>query len=331
MQRFDRLLNNPQGPAQIMFSGKAHPADDAGKTYIQHIARVAQMPEYWDKVGFIEDYDMNVARYLVQGVDLWLNNPRRPREASGTSGQKAAMNGVPNLSVLDGWWVEGYHGNNGWVIGEEREYRDHEVQDEADALSLYRALEHDIIPLYFDRGEDGVPHGWVAVAKEAMRSSLWAFSFRRMLAEYCQQLYGPSAHSSARFTAGQFAVARELVAWKLQVSEQWEAVEAVAHGPNESQLTIGEAAPVSANVYLGALRPEHVLVEIVYGEDRGEALARPADVAMALAGSQANGLHLYRGDFEPNHSGALIYGVRVLPYHPAMLNKHEVGLALWAR
>jgi starch phosphorylase len=331
MPRFDRLLNNPEGPAQIMFSGKAHPADDAGKTYIQHIARVAQMPEYWDKVGFIEDYDMNVARYLVQGVDLWLNNPRRPREASGTSGQKAAMNGVPNLSVLDGWWVEGYNGKNGWVVGEEREYRDLDVQDEADALSLYRALEHDIIPLYFDRSEDGVPHGWVAVAKEAMRSSLWAFSFRRMLAEYCQQLYGPAARSSARFSANKFALARELAAWKQQVRAQWDAVEAAAHGPNESQFTIGEAAPVSANVYLGALQPEHVLVEIVYGEDRGETLAQPAGVAMTLVESQTNGRHLYRGDFEPNHTGALIYGVRVLPYHPAMLNKHEMGLALWAR
>ncbi|HSN74202.1 MAG TPA: alpha-glucan family phosphorylase [Anaerolineae bacterium] len=331
MARFDRLLNNPQGPAQVMFSGKAHPADDAGKTYIQHIARVAQMPEYWDKVGFIEDYDMNVARYLVQGVDLWLNNPRRPREASGTSGQKAAMNGVPNLSVLDGWWVEGYNGKNGWVVGEERDYRDLDVQDEADALSLYRTLEHDIIPLYFDRDQDGVPHGWVAVAKEAMHSSLWAFSFRRMLEEYCQQLYGPSAHSSADFAANKFAVARELAAWKQRVRQQWDTVEAAAHGPNESQLTIGEAAPVSADVFLGALQPEHVRVEIVYGEDRGEALARPAGVAMALVESQANGLHLYRGDFEPNHTGALIYGVRVLPYHPAMLNKHELGLVLWAR
>jgi starch phosphorylase len=164
-----------------------------------------------------------------------------------------------------------------------------------------------------------------------MRSSLWAFSFRRMLAEYCQQLYGPAARSSTRFSANDFALARELAAWKQQVRAQWDAVEAAAHGPNKSQFTIGEAAPVSANVYLGALRPEDVLVEIVYGEDRGEALARPADVAMARVDSQANGLHLYRGDFEPHHTGALIYGVRVLPYHPAMLNKHELGLALWAR
>jgi starch phosphorylase len=238
---------------------------------------------------------------------------------------------VPNLSVLDGWWVEGYNGKNGWVIGEEREYRDHDVQDEADALSLYRSLEHDIIPLYFDRGQDGVPHGWVAVAKEAMHSSLWAFSFRRMLVEYCQQLYGPAARSSARFSADTFAVARELAAWKQQVRQQWATVEAAAQGPHESQLTIGEAAPVSANVYLGALAPEQVLVEIVYGEDRGEAMSGPADAAMTLVDRQASGLHLYRGNLDPSRTGALIYGVRVLPYHPAMLNKHEMGLALWAR
>lgn len=330
MERFDRLLNNPAGPAQIMFSGKAHPADDAGKTYIQHIVRVAQMPEYWDKVGFIEDYDMNVARYLVQGVDLWLNNPRRPREASGTSGQKAAMNGVPNLSVLDGWWVEGYNGHNGWVIGEEREYRDYDTQDEADALSLYRSLEHDIIPLYFDRADDGTPHGWVAVAKEAMHSSLWAFSFRRMLEQYCQQLYGPSAISSARFAAGRFAVARDLAAWKQRMHELWAAVGIAARGPNESQYTIGEAAPVTAEVFLGDLQPAEVLVEIVSGEDRGGALARPVDAAMAWVEADAQGIQRYQGYLEPDRTGALVYGVRILPYHPDMLDKHEMALALWA-
>jgi starch phosphorylase len=330
MERFNRLLHSPQGPTQIMFSGKAHPADDAGKAYIQHIVRVAQTPEYWDKVGFIENYDMNVGRYLVQGVDLWLNNPRRPREASGTSGEKAAMNGVPNLSVLDGWWVEGYNGKNGWVIGEEREYRDYEVQDEADALSLYRALEHDIVPLFFDRDDEGVPQGWVAVAKEAMHSSLWAFSFRRMLEEYCQQLYSPAAHGSARAAADQFAAARDLAAWKAKVRQSWPQVNAAAQGPDESQLTIGEAATVSAQVHLGVLRPEDVLVEIVYGGDDGGGLTEPVATAMALVETQANGVLLYRGDFEPNHTGALVYGVRVLPHHPAMLNKHELGLVCWA-
>ncbi len=330
LERFQRLLHHSDQPVQMLFSGKAHPADDAGKTYIQQIVRVAQSPEFWQKVGFIEDYEMNVARYLVQGVDLWLNNPRRPREASGTSGQKAAMNGVPNLSVLDGWWVEGYNGKNGWVVGDEREYRDNDIQDQADALSLYRTLEQEIVPLYFDRDADGVPHGWVAVAKEAMHSSLWAFSFRRMLVEYCEQLYVPAANSNAHYTADGFAVARELATWKQRVTQHWGEVAISAQGPNESQLTIGEAAPVQAQVWLGALKAQDVLVEIVHGEDRGGGLAEPQDVAMTASGKAEKGLLLYTGEVQPQHTGAQIYGVRVLPYHTAMLNKHEMALALWA-
>ena len=330
MERFGRIMANPEQPMQMMFSGKAHPADDAGKTLIQHIVRVAQLPEYWDKIVFIEDYDMNVARYLVQGVDVWLNNPRRPREASGTSGEKAAMNGVPNFSVLDGWWVEGYNGKNGWAIGEDREYRDHDVQDEADALSLYWTLEHDILPLYYDRGADGVPHGWVQVAKEAMASSLWAFSFRRMLDDYCARLYAPAARSSTRFQAKKFAIAHGLAAWKQRVIENWPSVAAAAQGPHESQYTIGETAPVTAQVILGELTPAEVYVEIVYGDEQGGVLAGPKDTAMTLDHTDAQGVHHYVGHFAPDHTGALIYGVRVLPHHPDMLNKHDLALAVWA-
>lgn len=331
MERFSRIINHTDRPVQMMFSGKAHPADDAGKALIQHIVRVAQLPEYWDKIVFIEDYDMNVARYLVQGVDIWLNNPRRPREASGTSGEKAAMNGVPNFSVLDGWWVEGYNGNNGWAIGEDREYRDLEVQDEADALSLYWTLEHDILPLYYDRDQDGVPHGWVQVAKEAMIGSLWAFSFRRMLDDYCSRLYAPAARSSSRFHEKEFATARSLAAWKKHVANCWPAVAAAAQGPHESQYTIGENAPVTAQVLLGELSPDEVLVEIVYGDDQGAGIAGPKSAAMALSHTDTDGVHQYAGHFTPDHTGALIYGVRVLPYHPDLLSKHDLPLAAWAR
>jgi starch phosphorylase len=330
MKRFHSIMTHPERPMQMMFSGKAHPADDAGKTLIQYIVRVAQMPDYWDKVVFIEDYDMNVARYLVQGADIWLNNPRRPREASGTSGEKAAMNGLPNFSVLDGWWVEGYNGKNGWAIGEDREYRDQDVQDEADALSLYWTLEHDILPLYYDRGEDGVPHGWVQVAKEAMVSSLWAFSFRRMLDDYCARLYAPAARSSTRFHAEAFAVARALAAWKRRIVEHWPSVAAAAQGPNESQYTIGETAPVTAQVLLGALSPDDVLVEIVFGDDEGATLSGPRDAVMTLMHTDAEGVHHYAGHFAPDHTGALIYGVRVLPHHPDLVNKHDLSLAVWA-
>jgi starch phosphorylase len=176
-----------------------------------------------------------------------------------------------------------------------------------------------------------VAHGWVAVAKEAMHSSLWAFSFRRMLGEYCQQLYSPATQGSTVMAAGKFTTARQLAAWKATIRKHWDEVEAAAHGPNESQFTIGEAATVTAQVYLGALQPEDVLVEIVFGEDRGGAPAQPVDQAMALVERGANGVCVYRGDFKPGHTGALVYGVRVLPCHPAMLNKHELGLALWAR
>jgi starch phosphorylase len=330
MERFGAIVNHPEQPVQLLFSGKAHPADDAGKALIQHIARVAQMPEYWDKVGFIEDYDMNVARYLVQGVDLWLNNPRRPREASGTSGQKAAMNGNPNCSVLDGWWMEGYNGKNGWAIGEDRGYRDQETQDEADALSLYWTLEHDILPLYYDRDSAGIPHGWIRVAKEAMRSSLWDFNFRRMLQEYTTGLYIPSIHTSVRFQADHFAVCKSLAAWRARVRELWSSISVTAEGPNESQFTIGKKAPVKARVVLGALRPDDVQVEIVYGEDRGGHFALPQAVPMPLTEEIGNGSYRYQGEFAPQQAGALIYGVRILPHHPDMLNKHEMALVAWA-
>ncbi|MCB0002318.1 MAG: alpha-glucan family phosphorylase [Anaerolineae bacterium] len=330
MERFSRILMDPERPVQMVFSGKAHPADDSGKAYIQRIVQVASMPEFWDKIGFIEDYDMNVARYLVQGADVWLNNPRRPREASGTSGQKAAMNGNPNFSVLDGWWVEGYNGKNGWSIGEDRAYRDESVQDEADALSLYWTLEHEIIPLYFDRGADGIPHGWVAVAKEAMRSSLWAFSFRRMLQEYCEQLYVPTAVASTHAIADNFAAARTLAGWKTFIGEHWGEVAVAARGPNEAQTTIGDAVKVTAQVFLGNLKREDVLVEIVHGEQFSTVMSHPHDVRMTYVRTDADSVHHYEGEFEPGQTGAHVYGVRVLPHHAGMLNKHEMALVVWA-
>jgi starch phosphorylase len=330
LDRFGRMLRDEEQPVQIFFSGKAHPADDAGKEYIQAIVNVARMPEYWDRVGFIEDYDMNIARYLVQGVDVWLNNPRRPREASGTSGQKAAMNGNPNLSVLDGWWVEGYNGYNGWAIGEERAYMDETTQDEADAYSLYRLLENEIIPLFYDRDQDGVPHGWVQVAKAAMRTSLWDFSARRMVRDYTTEMYAAAARQGARFQVDDFAVSRQFAAWLRSVEEHWPEVTLVAQGPDETQFTIGADAQVSAQVALGSLKPEDVAVEIVFGEEMGDRPDNPQVAPMSLVKRERGGTYLYQGTFMPRTTGALIYGVRVRPDHPDMLNPHQTRLVTWA-
>jgi starch phosphorylase len=195
IERLKRILNNPWRPVQIIFAGKSHPADLASKHVLHEIYNLAKDRQFRGHVAFVEDYDMRLARYLVQGVDLWLNNPRRGQEASGTSGMKACVNGVPQLSVLDGWWVEGFKGDNGWEIGKPEVSA--EAEDRTDALSLFQLLEEKITPLFYDRDREGIPHGWVRVAKNAIRSITPAFSARRMLKEYTNQMYAAAARENA--------------------------------------------------------------------------------------------------------------------------------------
>lgn len=186
------LINRPGMPVQVIFAGKAHPADEPGKRLIQEVYRQVKRPEFAGRLVFLEDYDVNLARYLIQGVDVWLNTPRRPNEASGTSGQKAAINGVLNFSVLDGWWREGYNGRNGWAIGEDQDHDNSEAQDIADAESLYQTLEEQIIPLYYERSADDLPCEWLGWAKESIRSLAPSFSMRRMVKEYISEMYLPA-------------------------------------------------------------------------------------------------------------------------------------------
>ncbi len=191
LDRLKRLLHDRYRPVQFIFAGKAHPADDGGKRLIQHVYNAAKDPALGGRIAFVEDYDLQVARYLVQGVDVWLNTPRPPREASGTSGQKAAINGIPNLSVLDGWWAEGYNGANGWAIASQEQHSDQAAQDAADADALYRLLEDEVAPLFYKRDADDVPRSWVQVMKEAIRTSAPVFCTRRMVKEYAAQFYIP--------------------------------------------------------------------------------------------------------------------------------------------
>ena len=184
LERLKSIISDNHRPVQIIFAGKAHPADDPGKLLIQNIFNLAKHNQLGGRIAFVEDYDMHMARYLVQGVDVWLNTPRRPREASGTSGQKAALNGIPNLSILDGWWVEGYNGANGWAIGQDGHYDNSDQQDYEDAMSLYQLLEEEVVPLYYGRDRDDIPRGWVSMMRESIRSNAPIYSTRRMLKEY---------------------------------------------------------------------------------------------------------------------------------------------------
>ncbi|HEU5012509.1 MAG TPA: alpha-glucan family phosphorylase [Roseiflexaceae bacterium] len=196
-ERLKAILHHPERPMQIIFSGKAHPADDPGKMFIQQVYQMSQQPGFQGKILFLEEYDMCVARYLVHGVDVWLNTPRRPHEASGTSGQKASLNGIPNLSILDGWWPEAYNGKNGWAIGEEREYANQDEQDWNDSQHLYHLLESDVLPSYFER-VNGVPQRWLSFSKEAIVTCAPVFSTRRMVKEYAERMYMPAAEAVTR-------------------------------------------------------------------------------------------------------------------------------------
>jgi len=191
-ERLAAILNAVERPVQLVFAGKSHPADDVGKHHLQHVYRHALEPQYGGRVAFIDDYDLHVAHFLVQGCDVWLNNPRKPLEASGTSGMKAALNGVPHLSIGDGWWAEGFTGANGWVIDGGAPSDQPDAADAADADALYRLLEEEVVPAFYDRDQSGVPHRWLAIVKESIRTVAPRFSARRMVKEYVERMYAPA-------------------------------------------------------------------------------------------------------------------------------------------
>ena len=330
IDRLHRLMNDTQHPFTIIFAGKAHPADEPGKALIERVYRIARSDAFRGKVIFLGNYDIDMARFLVGGTDLWLNNPIRPHEASGTSGQKAALNGQPNCSILDGWWDEGYNGKNGWAIGEDREYIDENVQAEADSLSLYRLLEEEIIPAYYDRGADGIAHTWVALMKEAIRTCAPAFSMRRMVKEYTTMFYVPAIHNGQQIDQHNYEQARVLAAWKARIMQNWLDMELYIEGKREGQLSLGEGIDVRAWVRAGALTPDDLCVELVYGEASDDVVMPQQALPMSYIKKELDGSLRYELHLQPGESGSIGYGVRVLPSHPALSNKHEMGLVRWA-
>jgi len=330
IERISAILNNPERPVQIIFAGKAHPADEPGKALIEQVYRISRSDAFRGKVIFLENYDIGMARYLVSGTDLWLNNPIRPHEASGTSGQKAALNGQPNCSILDGWWAEGYNGKNGWAIGEEREYHDPDVQAEADSLSLYRLLEEEIVPTYYDRGPDGIPHRWIAIMKEAIRTCAPRFSMRRMVKEYTTRFYVPEIQHGMEIEKNKYEMARVLADWKEKIRQAWPSMEIYVNGRRDGQLSLGEWIEVRAWVRAGKLQPEDLCVELVYGEASDDLVIPRHSLPLEYTRKELDGSFRYEIRLRPDESGSIAYGVRVLPSHPALGGKHEMGLIRWA-
>jgi glycogen phosphorylase len=336
LERLARIVGDKDRPVQIIFAGKAHPRDNPGKELIRQIIHHARRPEFRNRIVFVEDYDMVVGRYLVQGVDVWLNTPRRPHEASGTSGMKATANGALNLSVLDGWWDEGYSPETGWAIGHGEEYEHDQAayQDRVEADALYNLLEKEIIPLFYERGSDGLPRGWIARMKAAMRDHAGVFNTNRMVREYTEACYLPSAQRSERMLAEDLQRAKALAAWKEHVRRQWGnlRIERIWTEQAEGQdLQVGDQLQVQAEVYLGALKPTDVAVQLYYGRVDGEGIIVDGSTLPTLiAQSRGKGRFVFAGAIPCQTSGRHGYALRIVPAHEDLGTAFEMGLLHWA-
>lgn len=328
--RLEKAMNGEGRKVQLVFAGKSHPADQPGKEFIQKVVQWARVEGFTGNVVFIEDYDMNVARHLVHGCDVWLNNPRRPLEASGTSGQKAAANGCLNFSVLDGWWCEGFNDVNGWAIGEEREFADLTEQDDADAMSLYHTLENEIIPLFYDRDANGIPVGWLKRVKDAIATLTPMYSTHRMVQDYANKLYIPAMQHGERLAANNYAVAKQYAEWKGMMSFNWHHVYVEVSPLELDKVQVGEPIDIVARVKTGGLSPSNLNVEIYQGREGKGALRDVEIVPMSMAEQLGDGSFKFKGVFTPKKGGSYIYGVRVVPNHDIQKNKHELGLIRWA-
>jgi starch phosphorylase len=338
-ERLGRILNNPERPVQIVFAGKAHPRDDAGKELIQRIIKLAQQKEFRRRIVFLEDYDTAMARCLVQGSDVWLNTPLRPQEASGTSGMKALPNGVINLSILDGWWDEAWRaadaGNQfvGWAIGRGESYDNAEYQDQVESAALYDLLEHEIVPTFYDRGVDGVPRRWIASMKSSISHLCPAFNMQRVVKQYAADFYVKAHERYQRLTAENSARARALAAWVARIRANWaqvrvERIAALA----AAELAVGSHIQVRAWIRLGAISTDEVAVELYLGRlDSGGEIRDGEAISMQPAGQSPEGLCIFEAAGVPcSRSGLHGYTVRVLPFHADEAKAFLPGIITWA-
>jgi starch phosphorylase len=312
--RLKKLLNDRNRPVQIIIAGKAHPKDHPGKTLIREIVQLSRDSELAQHLVFVEDYSLQVAREMVQGVDLWLNNPRRGEEACGTSGMKAAINGVPNLSILDGWWDEAYEADLGFALGDRDIYEP--GQDEFHASGIYSILENEILPMYFQRGEDGLPLEWLERVKNCIRKISPQFNAQRMIREYMHRLYEPAYAASRQHREHDYAYSRRKAAWAQKVEAAWERVGFADMGPKPQGLLIsGERLSLRVTVELAGLEPDDVRVEALVGAvSPGGALAG-SEVIPLVAGERKGTACVYTCEYRPRQTGRLGYGLRISPNH----------------
>ncbi len=319
-------------PVLFLFAGKAHPADEPGREMIRRVNEVQWMREFEGHVIFVEGYDLRLARRLVSGVDVWLNNPVYPLEASGTSGMKAGFNGAINLSVLDGWWGEGYQGDNGWAIKPASEVLDAQRRDLEESRSLFELLQDRVIPQYYNRGAMGFSPEWVKMAKRSIMTLLPRFNSQRMVGEYLTRFYGPAAARHRQFAQDKHALARALAQWKDRVRRSWHNVSLRALEVPRREAAYGDKLRFSVMVHLDGLEPGDVAVELL-ASSRYEANAAREEASFALRAEGARdpqGDQRYVLELAPELCGKLELRIRAYPFHAALAHRFEMGLMKWA-
>ncbi|NDY41927.1 glycosyltransferase family 1 protein [Dissulfurirhabdus thermomarina] len=330
-ERLAAILNHKDRPVQIVFAGKAHPKDMEGKELIHLVIQMANRPEFRNRLVFIENYDIEVARNLVQGVDVWLNTPRRPNEASGTSGMKVVANGGLNLSILDGWWVEGYQGDNGWAIGAGEEYDDHNYQDDVESRLLYELLENTVVPMFYTRNSQNIPVEWVATIRNSIKSIAPFFNTNRMVEEYANSAYLPKIDTWHNLEKEQWREAKEICTWKKAVQQKWSGVSITdVQLPMEGTPKVGDRLPIRAAVEMDGLSPEEVRVEAYIGRLDAEGnIPEGHALPLLYTGERSERGHLYQGHLLCLSSGRIGLTLRCYPYRKGLSHKFELGLLTW--
>ena len=332
IERITQILNDENRPVQLIFAGKAHPADKEGQDLVRYIHEISMKPQFKGKIFLLENYSIEISRYLVSGVDVWLNNPRRPMEASGTSGQKASVNGVVNFSVLDGWWAEGYNQRNGWTIGTNAEYSSYEEQDKADSESMYYTLENKIIPTYYDRDRNGISKRWMEIMKESIISTGGKYSTARMLVDYTEQLYMPLCNLTKKYYTDLNNVA-EFNSWKQDMYSNWKDIQIEQLDDNADNITVdaGSQIEVRAVVTLPNIKPEYIRTEVYYGKFLEDGTVEDVKIIpMKLERAEEDiKKYYYVAKIDLVSGGNYGYTFRVMPQNEMILDSANLDLIKW--
>ncbi|MBP5689823.1 MAG: alpha-glucan family phosphorylase [Bacteroidales bacterium] len=332
LDRLDKIVNNPTQPVQFLFSGKAHPADKAGQDLIKRIVDISKMPKFIGKIVFVPGYDITLAKRLVQGVDVWMNNPTRPQEASGTSGEKAAMNGTMHFSVLDGWWVEGYREGAGWALPIEQAYEDNNYQNELDSATIYTIIENDIAPAYYNIDRTTLRSSeWVGYIKNTIAHVACNFTTNRMLTDYINQYYAPQAVRAASVKDDEFKLAREIAAWKKRVRREWENVAIIARNDPQTAYDLTESSPLHTEIILslGDLTPEDVGVEVIFAQSDNKGALHISDVEEMKVAKFVDGVATYTLDLMPDKTGAYQVGLRAFAKNALLPHRQDFECVKW--